>query len=104
MRQPRILFTFATCIAFVSAVAFSHQVLYRQLTVPQLPQISHVPLWWWIAIYSPIVIVCIVAGWKAVLLTELIMLSIAAAICNHFYIFWAATNWLAAAIPKTQRS
>ena len=73
-----------------AADAVSGLVLYERITVPILPTVRVVPLWWWGLAASPLWLAALCLGWRAASILELAGASLTTALGSHVYIYWAS--------------
>jgi hypothetical protein len=86
----------ALAFAFLLAasIGFSQRYIYQAILVPQLPNVDHVPLGWWLLVYLPQLLICIAAGFTFRHWIEAATFSVVGAVlvaCTQLYM--QAEHW-----------
>lgn len=80
-------------VAMATALFLGDQLIYKLLVVPKLGNWDHVPIVWWLAIFSPVILVFVIAGSKVRSVFELFIFSIIGGLSSTIFgYFVAATN------------
>jgi hypothetical protein len=78
-------FVISAAVAIAVAVVVSDQFIYKSFVVPRLNEIKYVPITWWIAVYSPVLICCVLVGTLSNNLYSLAFCAVLASVLNRIY-------------------
>jgi hypothetical protein len=81
----------ATLIVLL-AVILADQVLYRIFIAPRLHTVRQVPIIWWLGMSCPIWLSCLAVGAYSASISEMVVISLCAAVADRVYNFIAAVT------------
>lgn len=88
--KKKIVIVLTLTILFAFAIYISHEFLYKNLVMPQLYKWHHIPLFWWLLLAIPPLMILIYTGIKLISYKEIPLFSVPYALTFQYYLYLAS--------------